>query len=177
MLKQFDDIGNHGTKIVIDNLWLNDNGAMELDFDLDAEDIRVIADPKLLQTGCCPNQVSDQHIANLYHYSLRVYSSILYLRAPQSFKIVLRGRVVEHHNIANDLKFPEFILYKPHGGNMEAVVTTIGFLKEAPRVNIHGFNVYHKNRLILEFPLRIDWLSANEKISTSTQAFSGNTFI
>ncbi|CAL5325694.1 unnamed protein product [Camellia sinensis] len=160
MLKQFDDIGNHGTKIVIDNLWLNDNGAMELDFDLDAEDIRVIADPKLLQTGCCPNQV---------------YSSILYLRAPQSFKIVLRGRVVEHHNIANDLKFPEFILYKPHGGNMEAVVTTIGFLKEAPRVNIHGFNVYHKNRLILEFPLRIDWLSANEKISTSTQAFSGNT--
>lgn len=45
---------------------------MELDFDLDAEDIRVIADPKLLQTGCRPNQVSDQHIANLYHYSLRV---------------------------------------------------------------------------------------------------------
>ncbi|RVW53009.1 hypothetical protein CK203_072753 [Vitis vinifera] len=30
------------------------------------------------------------------------------------------------------------------------VVTTIGFLKEAPQVNIHGFNVYHKNRLILE---------------------------
>lgn len=29
------------------------------------------------------------------------------------------------------------------------VVTTIGFLKDAPRVNIHGFNVYHKNRLIL----------------------------
>ncbi|GMP30276.1 hypothetical protein CsSME_00005013 [Camellia sinensis var. sinensis] len=72
MLKQFDDIGNHGTKIVIYNLWLNDNGDMELDFDLDAEDIRVIADPKLLQTGCRPNQVSDQHIANLYHYSLRV---------------------------------------------------------------------------------------------------------
>ncbi|CAL5371824.1 unnamed protein product [Camellia sinensis] len=119
MLKQFDDIGNHGTKIVIYNLWLNDNGDMELDFDLDAEDIRVIADPKLHQTGCRPNQV---------------YSSILYLRAPQSFKIVLRGRVVEHHNIANDLKFPEFILYKSHGGNMEAVVTAIGFLKEAPRV-------------------------------------------
>ncbi|THF97070.1 hypothetical protein TEA_020494 [Camellia sinensis var. sinensis] len=116
---QFDDIGNHGTKIVIYNLWLNDNGDMELDFDLDAEDIRVIADPKLHQTGCRPNQVSDQHIANLCHYSLRVYSSILYLRAPQSFKIVLQGRVVEHHNIANDLKFPEFILYKSHGGNME----------------------------------------------------------
>lgn len=30
-----------------------------------------------------------------------------------------------------------------------AVVTTIGFLKDAPRVNCHGFNIYHKNRLIL----------------------------
>ncbi|XP_028118749.1 protein MICRORCHIDIA 6-like isoform X6 [Camellia sinensis] len=229
MLKQFDDIGNHGTKIVIYNLWLNDNGDMELDFDLDAEDIRVIADPKLLQTGCRPNQVSDQHIANLYHYSLRVYSSILYLRVPQSFKIVLRGRVVEHHNIANDLKFPEFILYKPHGGNMEqrgdfdhhsrlrlrhrdrlrpssstststqrststltstqrspssststhgigynffafreAVVTTIGFLKEAPRVNIHGFNVYYKNRLILPF-----WRVVKETTSSHGRGIVG----
>ncbi|KAL0356168.1 UNVERIFIED_CONTAM: protein MICRORCHIDIA 6, partial [Sesamum radiatum] len=32
-----------------------------------------------------------------------------------------------------------------------SVITTIGFLKEAPAVNIHGFNVYHKNRLILPF--------------------------
>lgn len=30
-----------------------------------------------------------------------------------------------------------------------AVVTTIGFLKEAPQINVHGFCVYHKNRLIL----------------------------
>lgn len=29
------------------------------------------------------------------------------------------------------------------------VVTTIGFLKEAPRVNLSGFCVYHKNRLIM----------------------------
>ncbi|PSS35237.1 Protein MICRORCHIDIA like [Actinidia chinensis var. chinensis] len=152
LLKQFDDIGHQGTKIVIYNLWLNDDGAMELDFDFDVEDIRVNADPKLLQTGCHPNPVSDQHIANLYRYSLRVYSSILYLRLPQSFKIILRGRVVEHHNIANDLKFPEFILYKPHDRSTEAaVVTTIGFLKDAPHVNIHGFNIYHKNRLILPF--------------------------
>ncbi|XP_028118747.1 protein MICRORCHIDIA 6-like isoform X4 [Camellia sinensis] len=234
MLKQFDDIGNHGTKIVIYNLWLNDNGDMELDFDLDAEDIRVIADPKLLQTGCRPNQVSDQHIANLYHYSLRVYSSILYLRVPQSFKIVLRGRVVEHHNIANDLKFPEFILYKPHGGNMEqrgdfdhhsrlrlrhrdrlrpssstststqrststltstqrspssststhgigynffafreAVVTTIGFLKEAPRVNIHGFNVYYKNRLILYLLWQPFWRVVKETTSSHGRGIVG----
>jgi hypothetical protein len=29
------------------------------------------------------------------------------------------------------------------------VITTIGYLKGAPRLDIYGFNVYHKNRLIL----------------------------
>ncbi|XP_060967974.1 protein MICRORCHIDIA 6 isoform X4 [Cannabis sativa] len=83
----------------------------------------------------------------------QVYLSILYLRIPESFKLILRGEVVEHHNIADDLKFPEFILYEPHSsGIMEGqVITTIGFLKEAPDVSIHGFCVYHRNRLILPF--------------------------
>lgn len=69
---------------------------------------------------------------------------------PQSFNIFLRGRVVEHHNLADDLKHPEFILYKPQTGH-EAVVTTIGFLKEAPSLHINGFSIYHRNRLILPF--------------------------
>jgi len=34
---QFDDIGSHGTKILIYNLWLNDEGIYELSFDDDAE--------------------------------------------------------------------------------------------------------------------------------------------
>lgn len=34
---QFDDIGSHGTKVVIFNLWLNDEGIYELSFDDDAE--------------------------------------------------------------------------------------------------------------------------------------------
>lgn len=34
---QFDDIGPHGTKVVIYNLWLNDEGIYELSFDDDAE--------------------------------------------------------------------------------------------------------------------------------------------
>ncbi|KAL2243708.1 UNVERIFIED_CONTAM: Protein MICRORCHIDIA 6, partial [Sesamum indicum] len=74
-----DDIGPHGTKIIVYNLWHNDEGKMELDFESDPE----------------------------------AYLSILYLRVPENFIILLRGRVVEYHNIANDLKFPEFILYKP----------------------------------------------------------------
>jgi hypothetical protein len=32
---------------------------------------------------------------------------------------------------------------------VQALYVTIGFLKEAPEVGIHGFNLYHKNRLIM----------------------------
>lgn len=41
------------------------------------------------------------------------YLSILYLQMPESFRIILRGTVVKLHNIADDLKDIEFILYKP----------------------------------------------------------------
>jgi hypothetical protein len=36
-LWQFDGIGYHGTKIIIFNLWFNDDGNLELDFDTDPE--------------------------------------------------------------------------------------------------------------------------------------------
>ena len=62
---------------------------------------------------------------------LQIYSSILYLRIPQCFRIILRGQIVEHHNIANDLKFWEVILYKPHmGGNVEVCIS---FYISSPR--------------------------------------------
>lgn len=32
---QFDDIGPHGTKVIIYNLWCTDDGIEELDFDTD----------------------------------------------------------------------------------------------------------------------------------------------
>lgn len=37
ILVQFDDIGSRGTKVIIYNLWLNDDGIVELDFDTDPE--------------------------------------------------------------------------------------------------------------------------------------------
>ncbi|XP_030458256.1 protein MICRORCHIDIA 6-like isoform X2 [Syzygium oleosum] len=153
LVQQFDDIGSHGTKIIIYNLWFNDDGEMELDFDADPQDIHISGDIKKVETCHNWKSVNEQHIANRLHYSLRVYLSILYLQIPESFKIVLRGQNVEHHNIADDLKCIEYILYRPQtAGSVEGeVVTTVGFLKEAPHVNIHGFNVYYKNRLILPF--------------------------
>ncbi|KAG7023121.1 Protein MICRORCHIDIA 6, partial [Cucurbita argyrosperma subsp. argyrosperma] len=153
LLEQFDDIGSHGTKVIIYNLWYNGDGRMELDFDTDPEDICIGRDIKKIDTLCASKAICEQHIANQLQYSLREYLSILYLRISENFKIVLRGKAVLHRNLADDLKFIEYILYKPQcGGFVEGVVvTTIGFLKEAPHVNIHGFNVYHKNRLILPF--------------------------
>ncbi|KAK7822206.1 protein microrchidia 6 [Quercus suber] len=153
LLKQFDDIGHHGTKIVVYNLWLNEEGYLELDFDSDTEDIRINGDPKLFQAGDHVKPICDQHIANLYRYSLRAYLSILYMRLPSCFRIILRGQVVEHQSIPSDLKFPEFIIYRPQlcGSKEVQVLTTIGFLKEAPGVNIHGFSIYNRNRLILPF--------------------------
>ncbi|KAF3497896.1 hypothetical protein DY000_02057399 [Brassica cretica] len=145
---QFDNVGSHGTKVIIYNLWLNSDAKLELDFDSDAEDILIEGNIK--KTGC---KIMNDHIATRFSYSLRVYLSILYLRIPETFKILLRGKVVEHHNVADDLKHQQYILYKPQAaGHEEAeVVTTIGFLKEAPKVNLCGFCVYHKNRLIMPF--------------------------
>ncbi|KAK4270770.1 hypothetical protein QN277_019542 [Acacia crassicarpa] len=157
LLKQFEDIGPHGTKVIIYNLWFNGDGNLELDFDKDPEDICIAGDIiKVVRT------VNEQHIANRYKYSLRAYLSMLYLRVPENFIIMLRGQVVKPHNIADDLKFPEYILYQPSSGGCKegTVVTTIGFLKEAPQVNIHGFVVYHKNRLILPFWRVVNYLDS-----------------
>jgi len=49
----------------------------------------------------------------LVSYAPQAYLSILYLRIPANFTIVLRGKYVKHHNLALDLKFQEFIVYRP----------------------------------------------------------------
>ncbi|KAJ9568275.1 hypothetical protein OSB04_004241 [Centaurea solstitialis] len=153
LLKQFEDVGSHGTKVIIYNLWLDEDRNMELDFETDPEDICIAWDGKGKMKDGTRMATNEQHVAKRLRYSLRTYLSVLYLKLPSTFAMVLRGQVVHYHNIATDLKHTEFILYKPHSaGCVEgAVVTTIGFLKEAPNVNVHGFNIYHKNRLILPF--------------------------
>ncbi|XP_010459563.2 PREDICTED: protein MICRORCHIDIA 6 isoform X5 [Camelina sativa] len=157
LLQQFDDVGPHGTKVIIYNMWLNSDAKLELDFDSVAEDILI--EGSIKKTG---SKIVNDHIASRFSYSLRVYLSILYLRIPETFKIILRGKVVEHHNVADDLMHPQYILYKPHaaGSGEAVVVTTIGFLKEAPKVNLHGFCVYHKNRLIMPFWQVINYSSS-----------------
>lgn len=55
----------------------------------------------------------------IFLQTLQAYLSILYLRLPQDFNVILRGQIVEHHNIADDLKFYDYVLYKPQDGDNE----------------------------------------------------------
>ncbi|CAN1796978.1 Protein MICRORCHIDIA 4 [Linum perenne] len=94
-----------------------------------------------------------------YRHSLRSYASILYLRIPPGFRIILRGKDVEHHNIVNDMMMSEEVTYRPQANmdgllcsNQMTAVVTIGFVKDAKfHIDVQGFNVYHKNRLIKPF--------------------------
>ncbi|KAF2311529.1 hypothetical protein GH714_024598 [Hevea brasiliensis] len=156
LLRQFNLMSDHGTRIIIYNLWEDDQGLLELDFDSDPHDIQlrgVNRDEKNIQMA--REYPNSRHFLT-YRHSLRSYTSILYLRIPPGFRIILRGKDVEHHNIVNDMMLSQEITYRPQHGadgvpkdsNMAAIVT-VGFVKDAKyHVDVQGFNVYHKNRLI-----------------------------
>ncbi|CAL5197531.1 unnamed protein product [Lathyrus oleraceus] len=155
LMLQFEDIGSHGTKILIYNLWLNDEGIYELSFDDDAEDIMLRDEAKHANGPKLNKKVVQlqSHISYRIRYSLRAYVSLLYLRKFPNFKIILRGKPVDHVDITDELKHSEVINYKPQlaAAHVATVETTIGFIKEFPAINVSGFNVYHKNRLIKPF--------------------------
>ncbi|KAL0891597.1 hypothetical protein Bca101_015580 [Brassica carinata] len=154
LLQQFKDIGTHGTKVIIYNLWLNDEGIYELSFDDDDEDIRLrdegVQDGKRMNSRALELR---SHISYRVRHSLRAYTSMLYLKKFENFKIILRGVPVVQFNIADEFRYPETIMYKPQAAAMEyaAAEIKVGFIKEAPKLPVSGFNVYHKNRLIQPF--------------------------
>ncbi|KAJ4914390.1 compromised recognition of TCV 1 [Raphanus sativus] len=155
LLQQFEDIGTHGTKVMIYNLWLNDEGIYELSFDEEDEDIR-LRDQNALDRKRVYGTVTLElrsHISYRFRHSLKAYISMLYLKKFKNFKIMLRGIPVEQFNIADELRYPETIMYKPHAAAVDYAATEIkvGFVKEAPKLPVCGFNVYHKNRLIMPF--------------------------
>lgn len=159
LLQQFNRIKDHGTLIIIYNLWEDDQGLLELDFDADPYDIQIRGvnrDEKGIRMA---QQYPNSRHFLTYRHSLRSYASILYLRIPPGFRIILRGRDVDHHNIVNDMMMTQEVTYRPQPVadgvprdlNMVAVVT-IGFVKDAKaHIDVQGFNVYHKNRLIKPF--------------------------
>ncbi|EXC35504.1 hypothetical protein L484_026811 [Morus notabilis] len=158
LMLQFDDIGAHGTKVIIYNLWLNDEGIYELSFDDDDEDIRLRDEANCASssTKFSRKQVELQsHISYRIRYSLRAYASMLYLKKFKNFSIILRGKPVEQYNIADELQHAVIVKYKPQLATTSkeiTVETKLGFIKEAPAIlGVNGFNVYLKNRLIKPF--------------------------
>ncbi|TVU30078.1 hypothetical protein EJB05_21684, partial [Eragrostis curvula] len=157
LLQEFDSIGEQGTRIVIYNLWEDEEGQLELDFDADVNDIQIRGANRDQKKIKMANQFPNSKHFFTYRHSLRSYASILYLRVPCIFRMILRGKEIEHHNIVNDLMLKKQVKYKPvmvDGFPKDEMVAdvTIGFVKDAKHhIDIQGFNVYHKNRLIKVF--------------------------
>ncbi|CAL9226750.1 unnamed protein product [Arabidopsis halleri] len=157
LLHQFDLMKDRGTRIIIYNLWEDDQGMLELDFDADPYDIQLRGVNREEKNIKMASQFPNSRHFLTYKHSLRSYVSILYLRIPPGFRIILRGKDVEHHSVVNDMMQTEQITYRPQSEsygvvtNMSAIVI-IGFVKDAKHhVDVQGFNVYHKNRLIKPF--------------------------
>ncbi|KAG6399561.1 hypothetical protein SASPL_141042 [Salvia splendens] len=132
LMQQFENLGSHGTKVIICNLWMNDEGIYELNFDDDHEDITLRDEAKQGGTGNTTKTSKrvlelQSHISYCIRFLLRV------------------GKPVEQFSIADDLKHAMTVVYNPQ---VVTVKTVIGFTKEAPALGVCGFNIYHKNRLI-----------------------------
>lgn len=44
---------------------------------------------------------------------MQSYASILYLRLPSKFRMILRGKDIKHHDISDDMMLKEEITYRP----------------------------------------------------------------
>ncbi|KAI7755086.1 hypothetical protein M8C21_026758 [Ambrosia artemisiifolia] len=72
LLKQFDHMKGQGTRIIIYNLWEDDQGQLELDFDADEEDIQIRGvnrDERNIQMA---NKYPNSRHFLTYRHSLRV---------------------------------------------------------------------------------------------------------
>ncbi|VAH80759.1 unnamed protein product [Triticum turgidum subsp. durum] len=75
LMGNFSDIGPHGTKIIVFNLWSNDDGVLELDFDTKEEDIMISGAPNPAETTNAVKRTNENHLSNQLRYSLRVSTS------------------------------------------------------------------------------------------------------
>lgn len=83
--------------------------------------------------------------------------SILYLRRSR-FRIVLRGKDVEHHNIVNDLMLTQEITYKPTGSGADGLTkdTNVSFRQNI--FNFHGNLQYYLASMLIANYLVNRWL-------------------
>ena len=53
---------------------------------------------------------------NSFSSYMQSYASILYLRLPHVFRMILRGEDIEHHNLVNDMMLKDTVSYRPQPG-------------------------------------------------------------
>eukprot|EP00961_Rhodomonas_salina_P098939 1330944-Rhodomonas_salina.1 len=100
LLSLFPRLVQHGTLIIISNLWDNPNGGPELDIDSNPRDIRIPRNEEKQKRG--RNMEVHEVVQQKYHgykTSLRQYIAILYKKLPENFSIVLRNKRVVHRDI------------------------------------------------------------------------------
>ncbi|KAG5249662.1 protein MICRORCHIDIA [Salix suchowensis] len=113
LLQQFNYLKDQGTRIIIYNLWEEEDGHLELDFSSDAHDIQIRGDHRDVNNVVKAAKYPNCRHFFTYQHSLRSYASILYLELPPSFRIILRGEDVEHHDLVKDMMLEQDISYKP----------------------------------------------------------------
>ncbi|EFJ21166.1 hypothetical protein SELMODRAFT_107847, partial [Selaginella moellendorffii] len=145
---QFKKINDQGTRIIIYNLWENDEQQIELDFKSDPHDIQIRNGQHDIQCEMANKYSNIKHFF-LYKSSLRVYISMLYLHLPENFKIILRNQEVEHSDIRSDAMHIEQFNFK-FQNDLKVMSAKVNFWY-TQQIDIQGFNVYHKNRLIKPF--------------------------
>jgi hypothetical protein len=59
---------------------------------------------------CDARRVAEYDLCDL---PVQSYASILYLRVPDSFQMILRGKEIEHHNIVTDMMLKKEVTYRP----------------------------------------------------------------
>ncbi|XP_068602570.1 MORC family CW-type zinc finger protein 3a [Brachionichthys hirsutus] len=143
-----------GTRIIIWNLRSASTGTTEFDFEKDRYDIRIPSD--------ATSDSSQYNVVTSYTpesvYSLRAYSSILYLKP--RMQIIIRGQKVKSQLIAKSLAFIRKDHYRPLFLS-KRIPITFGYNTKSK--DQYGIMMYHKNRLIKAYEHTGCQLKANGK--------------
>ncbi|XP_026997677.2 MORC family CW-type zinc finger protein 3-like [Tachysurus fulvidraco] len=131
-----------GTRIIIWNLRKMSSSELEFDFLKDRYDIRLPVDVDEVSKE--PNNGPESQISPPEsEYSLRAYSSILYLKP--RMQIIIRGQKVKTQLISRSLAYSIKDTYKPTFLK-KGIKITFGYNTKSKEH--YGLMMYHKNRLI-----------------------------
>ncbi|KAF0897119.1 hypothetical protein E2562_033670 [Oryza meyeriana var. granulata] len=101
-------------------------------------DILISGAPKPAETSNAAKRMNESHLANQLRYSLRVYASILYLKLPAYFKIILRGQEVRdlYSHLIGYHKVPRAASGSPASRTLVATLSGTTATKSSERITV-----------------------------------------